>query len=84
MTRTTVTLDPDTEQMLRTRMKRRGVSFKRALNDSIREAHDRRAVTSAATTPRPMGAPVTDLTKALGVAASVEDDALLGELRRGR
>lgn len=37
MTRTTVTLDPDTEQIIRVRMRRLGVSFKRALNDAIRD-----------------------------------------------
>jgi len=34
--RTTVTLDPDVEQLLRVAMKERGVSFKVALNQSIR------------------------------------------------
>ena len=34
--RTTVTLDPDVEQLLRSTMKERGVSFKEALNQSIR------------------------------------------------
>jgi hypothetical protein len=34
--RTTVTLDPDVEQLLRVTMKERGVSFKEALNQSIR------------------------------------------------
>jgi hypothetical protein len=34
--RTTVTLDPDTEALLREEMKRNGVSFKEALNAGIR------------------------------------------------
>jgi hypothetical protein len=34
--RTTVTLDPDVEQLLRVTMKERGVSFKEALNQAIR------------------------------------------------
>jgi hypothetical protein len=34
--RTTVTLDPDTERMIRDIMRERGVSFKHALNDAIR------------------------------------------------
>jgi hypothetical protein len=34
--RTTVTLDPDTERIIRTIMRERGVSFKQALNDAIR------------------------------------------------
>jgi hypothetical protein len=34
--RTTVTLDPDTEGVIREMMRERGVSFKRPLNDAIR------------------------------------------------
>jgi hypothetical protein len=34
--RTTVTLDADTEELLRRRMRERGVSFKVALNEAIR------------------------------------------------
>jgi hypothetical protein len=34
--RTTVTLDPDTERLVRNIMRERGVSFKQALNDAIR------------------------------------------------
>jgi hypothetical protein len=34
--RTTVTLDPDTERMIRDIMRERGLSFKHALNDAIR------------------------------------------------
>ena len=34
--RTTVTLDPDTERIVRNIMRERGVSFKHALNDAIR------------------------------------------------
>ena len=34
--RTTVTLDPDVESLIRTAMKQRGLSFKEALNSAIR------------------------------------------------
>jgi hypothetical protein len=34
--RTTITLDPDAERMVRSIMRERGVSFKQALNDAIR------------------------------------------------
>jgi hypothetical protein len=34
--RTTVTLDPDVERLVKDRMKQQGVSFKEALNDAIR------------------------------------------------
>lgn len=36
--RTTVSLDPDTEQFVRRRMRERGQTFKKALNDLIRAA----------------------------------------------
>jgi hypothetical protein len=36
MTRTTVTLDPDVEQMLRDAMHERRLSFKQALNEAVR------------------------------------------------
>jgi hypothetical protein len=34
--RTTVTLDPDTEKLLRSAVRERGVSFKAVLNDALR------------------------------------------------
>ena len=80
--RTTVTLDPDTEQVVRARMAAEGISFKRALNDAIRDgARDR---------PRPdiflmptfdLGEPALDLTHALRVAADLEDDSALQRMR---
>ena len=81
--RTTVTLDPDTEHIVRQRMKEKGVSFKRALNDAIRDG--------AASRPRPayetptfdMGVPTVDLTKALRIAGELEDEELISALRRG-
>jgi len=36
--RTTVTLDPDVEKLIRDTMKARGVSFKEALNEAVRAA----------------------------------------------
>ena len=34
--RTTITLDPDVQALLRTAMKERGISFKEALNSAVR------------------------------------------------
>ena len=50
--RTTVTLDPDVEQIVRRRMAERGVSFKEALNDAIRSGV-RSAVQPRPSIPRP-------------------------------
>ena len=39
--RTTVTIDPDTERLLREETKRTGKSFKRVLNEAVRTALER-------------------------------------------
>jgi hypothetical protein len=39
--RTTVTLDPDVERLLRGLMRERGISFKEALNEAVRAASAR-------------------------------------------
>ncbi|GAC1605642.1 MAG: antitoxin [Acidimicrobiales bacterium] len=83
--RTTVTLDPDTEQIVRRRMRERNVSFKEALNDAIRSG----------ATPRPAGADGfrtqtarlgqsrVNLDRALQVAGDLEDDELIRRMRGG-
>lgn len=79
--RTTVTLDPDVEALIRDRMSRKGVSFKRALNDAIRAGAGELA---AYETPVfDLGVPTVDLTKALRIAAELEDEALTAKVRRG-
>ena len=82
--RTTVTLDPDTEQLIRRAMRVRGVTFKVALNDAIRAG----AVASAspsgfATETASLGVPTVDLDRALQLAAELEDDALVAKAQRG-
>lgn len=81
--RTTVTLDPDTEQLIRRRMRERGISFKEALNDAIRggagTAPPKRFVTETAS----MGESRVNLDRALQTAADLEDDELLRRMRAG-
>lgn len=80
--RTTVTLDPDTEQIVRQRMTDRQVSFKRALNDAIREGALRGAghhVFRTATAD--LGVPLVDLDRALGLAGELEDEETLRRMR---
>lgn len=81
--RTTVTLDPDVEHLVRQRMREQGVSFKRALNDAIREGAKGRPPVSFETPTFDMGLPAVDLTKALRLAGELEDDELISQLRRG-
>lgn len=82
--RTTVTLDPDTEQVIRARMASKGVSFKVALNDAIRDGARGRVDHVFSTPSIDMGAPRLDLTKATTVAGDLEDAEILERLRRGR
>jgi hypothetical protein len=80
--RTTVTLDPDTERLVRRRMAERQVSFKQALNDAIREGLSQEAERFE-TTVRAMGTPKINLDRALQLAGDVEDEELLRRMRRG-
>lgn len=82
--RTTVTLDPDVEALIKQAMRNRGLTFKQALNDAIRagvasESRRRR-------TPFPthdMGEPLVDVTKALRLAGELEDQQRANRLSRG-
>lgn len=82
--RTTITLDPDVEALVKRAMRERGLTFKQAVNEAIRAgiAPRRRA-------PRPafptydMGEPSIDVTKALQVAGDLEDDELVARVARG-
>ena len=85
--RTTVTLDPDVESMLRKEVRRRGEPFKQVLNDAVRvglrAATKRRAETFEPLT-FDMGSPKIDLTKAASLAAELEEESLVDRYRRGR
>ena len=79
--RTTVTLDPDVRHILEGLMKERGVSFKQALNDSIRAGvntgHRRRFVQKTYS----MGAEqFFRWDKALATADAIEDEELVRKL----
>jgi hypothetical protein len=84
--RTTVTLDADTEALVRRLMAERGVSFKRALNDAIRAGAPTRPVPQRGgiTRVRSMGTPATDLAHALTLAANLEDAELVRRAQAGK
>lgn len=83
--RTTVTLDPDVEAIVRRHMQQRGVSFKQALNDTIRSgAHPSRSPQERITRPRNMGVPHVDLSHALRIAADLEDAEATRRMQAGR
>lgn len=80
--RTTVTLDPDTEQIVRRRMREQGVSFKEALNDLIR-ASVATAAEPFRTETASMGVSAVNLDRALQLAGELEDEELIRRMRRG-
>ena len=93
--RTTVTLDADTERLLRSAMRERNVSFQAALNDAIRRGLQSRSASGAepplTTTAKPMqlraGLDPTrmhDLDAALGVERFRELTARLEREQAGR
>lgn len=77
-----MTLDPDTEELVRSRMRARHVSFKQALNDLIREGADGAEEYSFTTPSRPMGLQV-EVTKANQIAAELEDEETLRKMAIG-
>jgi hypothetical protein len=81
--RTTLTLDPDVEAMVRAAMRDRGVSFKEAVNEAIRaglgpKRPQRRRRVSTPTFK--MGRPAIPLDKALQLAGALEDEELVRRL----
>ncbi len=84
--RTTVTLDPDTEALVRRRMKERNVSFKQALNDAIRRGGlvESGIGTPFSTRTADLGVPTVNLDRALALAADLEDDELVRKARLGK
>jgi len=80
--RTTVTLDPDVEALLRKRMRERSISFKEALNQAVRSgvagAPARRSFRQKT---YPMGfRPEFRWDKALALADAMEDEELTRKL----
>lgn len=82
--RTTVTLDRDTEAIVKRAMKERGIGFKQALNEAIRAGIGARGTTQKPSLPAyRMGVPQLDVTKALRLAGELEDAELAARLSRG-
>jgi hypothetical protein len=84
--RTTVTLDPDVETLLRKQVRQTGEPFKQVLNNAIRAG-----LRGAKRPAKPylpmtfdMGRPRLDLTKASSIAAELEDEELIGRYRQSR
>ena len=84
--RTTITLDVDVAAGLREVSLRTGKSFKQAVNDAVRQGLSPPAAVRAEPFIQPtysLGRVRVDLTKALALAADLEDQELVAKLRRG-
>ncbi len=84
--RTTVTLEPDVQKLLKDAAHRKGLPFKQVLNDAVRAGLGRPAGRAPAFKQRvfSLGRPKVDLTKAGALAAELEDQEIIAKARRGR
>lgn len=85
--RTTVTLDPDVEALLRKAVRERGEPFKQVLNAAIRDGlagPPRRASEPFKQRTFDMGRPLVDLTKALSLSAELDDAETIERADRRR
>lgn len=73
--RTTITLDPDVEALLKKAMRERGITFKDAVNQAVRDGLAKPAEHVPPFKQRAfhMGKPLVDLTKALALADELDD-----------
>ncbi len=81
--RTTVTLDPDVEALIKRAMRDRGLTFKQALNEAVRAGAVQPARRAATIPTYDMGHPLVDVTKALRVAGELEDQERAARLAQG-
>ncbi len=83
--RTTITLDSDTDALIKRAMRERGVTFKQAVNDAIRAGLTDGGAAEEYTFPTyDMGEPKVDLTKALQLAGELEDLEIIRKLQQGK
>jgi hypothetical protein len=85
--RTTLTLDPDVAAKLKEEARRRGVSFKEAVNSSLRRGltADEPAATAYRLRPRRLRAkPGLDLDQARDLADRLEDEEVLRKMSTGK
>ncbi len=83
--RTTITLDADVAALIERDMQNRGVAFKTAVNDAIRAGlASRKRGARYIVSARSMGKPAVPLTKALQLAAELEDEEIVRKLSLGK
>jgi hypothetical protein len=81
--RTTMTLDPDVDALVKRAQAQRGVSVKRAVNDGLRRGLQP-GTKRYRLKPAAMGEPLVPLEKALQIVADMEDEAITEKMRQRR
>jgi hypothetical protein len=86
--RTTITLDPDVAVRLQRLVRERSLTFKEAVNSTLRagfdaDAQERRHPPYVLPTFS-MGVPLVDLTKANQLAAALEDEEVVRKMALGK
>jgi hypothetical protein len=82
--RTTVTLDPDVEALLRKAMHEHRTTFKEAINDAVRQALSERHRVKFETPTFDLGPARVDLDRALALAGALEDELRMQRMGDGR
>ncbi len=85
--RTTVTLEPDVEDLLKRCMREQDAPFKRVLNDALRRGLRMGKAGAPESFVQKVfdgGVPLVDLTKAGALADELEDQELIAKLAQGR
>ena len=85
--RTTITLEADVATRLQAFSRRTGKTFKQAVNEAVREGLSSPKSTRAEPFVQPthaMGKIKADLTKALSLAAEIDDQAAIAKFAQGR
>ncbi|WP_457099205.1 antitoxin [Microbacterium sp. P5_E9] len=82
--RTTITLTPEADALVRRVMRERGLSFKDAVNAAIVDGLAPRPRTAYETPVRRLGRARIPLDRALGAASDLEDEALLHKRELGK
>ena len=81
--RTTVTLDPDVDRLVKRFMSERGLGFKEAINEALRRSLQGERPEYEVPVHH-LGEPAVDLDRAIAVAAALEDEALVAEMEQRR
>jgi hypothetical protein len=84
--RTTLTLDDDVAMLLKKFSEEAGLTFRDAVNQSIRRGLIPSALRESVEIPQPrsMGRPTVDLTQALSLIESLDDEGVSISLRSSR